>query len=66
MNDKWTGDLIGKMHNHKISHAELANELNVSPAYLSMVLNGKKKSKGAKEKFNLALNSIIAKRKEGM
>ena len=56
---KWTGSLIGKMHNHKVSKSELAEKLGFTPEYVSMVLNGKKEPKGAEEKFNQALNEII-------
>ena len=57
---KWTGDLIGKMHNSNVSKKELANKLNFTPEYVSMVLNGKKEPPNAEERFNAALNEIIA------
>ena len=40
MPEKWTGRLIGKMHNEKITYDELANELGVTKSYVSMILNG--------------------------
>ena len=51
---KWTGQLVGKMHNCSVTNVELANELNCTAEYVSMVLNGKKKPANAKERFNRA------------
>lgn len=61
---KWTGHLVGKMHNYNVTNIELADELNFDKNYISMVLNGKKTPKGAKEKFNDALNRIIEKKEK--
>lgn len=61
---KWTGQLVGKMHNQSVSNGELANELNCTAEYVSMVLNGKKTPANAKERFNRAFTAIIEKRKE--
>ena len=57
---KWTGELIGKMHNYGVSNKELAKELNFTQEYVSMVLNGKKEPPNAEERFNVALDEIIA------
>ncbi len=62
MLEKWTGDLIGKMHNEKISLEELGSELGIGKGYVSMILNGKRNPKNAAERFNNAFNSIISKR----
>lgn len=59
---KWTGDLIGKMHNTGISKKDLAKELNYTPEYVSMVFNGKKEPPGAEERFNKAFENIVAER----
>ena len=61
---QWTGELVGKMHNHKISKSQLADKLGVTREYVSMVLNGKKTPANAKERFNRAFNSIVERRKE--
>ena len=61
---KWTGAIVGKMHNHSVTNIELANKLNIDKNYVSMILNGKKTPKGAKKRFENALNEIIAE-KEG-
>lgn len=59
MPDKWTGDLVGKMHNHRITYEELANKLGVTKAYVSMVLSGSRKPKNAETKFQEAVTSLI-------
>lgn len=60
---KWTGQLVGKMHNYRITNIELAEVLGYDKNYVSMVLNGKKTPKGAKERFEKAVDEII-KRKQ--
>ena len=47
MPEKWTGALIGKMHNSKITYDEVAAELGVTKCYISMILNGKRNPPGA-------------------
>lgn len=63
MPDKWTGDLIGLMHNERITMQNLADELLVTKAYVSMVLNGARNPKGAKERFEEAVNKIFQRKK---
>lgn len=58
--DKWTGDLIGKMHNHQITLQHLADALGVTRPYVSMVLNCHRKPPNAEETFNKALDELIA------
>lgn len=65
MVEEWTGIAVGKMHTYKISNTELAEELNLTPQYVSMVLNGAKKPRDAEERFLAAIDSIIRKKKEG-
>ena len=60
MPKKWTGDLVGLMHNHKISIQMLADKLGVTNRYVSMVLNGHREPAGAEEKFRKAVEEIIA------
>ena len=59
MPKKWTGDLVGLMHNHKISIQMLADELGVTNRYVSMVLNGHREPAGAEQKFHEALDRLI-------
>lgn len=65
MPKKWTGDLVGLMHIHRISLQMLANELGVTDRYVSMVLNGHREPTGAKERFEKATERLIAKKAAG-
>lgn len=56
---QWTGDLVGQMHNEKVTKTEMAVEMGVTREYVSMVLNGHRDPAGAEEKFRAALNRII-------
>lgn len=62
MPEKWTGNLIGRLHNERITFDELAAEVGWSKAYISMILNGARSPAGAKEKLEAAVDSILAKR----
>lgn len=66
MPDKWTGDLIGLMHNERITMQNLADEMHVTKAYVSMVLNGARNPKGAKERFEEAVNQVIERKNISM
>lgn len=59
---QWTGRIIGKMHIHQVSQMELAEQLGMTPEYVGKVLNGKRESPNAKERFNAALDEIIKNR----
>jgi hypothetical protein len=61
---KWTGHLVGKMHNNSISNNDLASKLGYTNDYVSMVLNGKRTPKGARERFEKAVDEIIKERVE--
>ena len=56
---QWTGDVIGKMHIHRISKKELAAHLGYTAEYISMVLNGKKCPNGAEAVFRKAVDELI-------
>ena len=60
MPKKWTGDLVGLMHNHKITIQMLADKLGVTNRYASMVLNGHREPAGAEERFRAAVDDLIA------
>lgn len=62
MPEKWTGELVGVMHNYRIGYEELAKELNVSKPYVSMVLNGARSPKKAEEMFKAAVQKIVSKK----
>ena len=57
---KWTADLLGKMHLAGVTAKQLAAEVGWNPKYLSVVLNGHKEPKGAEEKLNAALGSLVS------
>lgn len=59
MPKEWTGNLVGLMHNYRISFAQLAEELGVTNRYVSMVLNGHRDPPGAEERFTAAVRRII-------
>lgn len=56
---KWTGDVVGRMHVYKITYAQLAGEIGWHAKYLSSVLNGYVSPKRAEEKICFALDRLI-------
>lgn len=62
MVEKWTGRLVGKMHNNGVTNADVAEELGVTKAYVSMILNGARKPKDAKRRLEAAVDAIIDRR----
>lgn len=57
--ETWTGNLIGKMHNKGITYDDLAAEMGVGKAYISMILNGKRKPPDIRKRMESALDSAI-------
>lgn len=64
MTDKWTGRLVGKMHNERVTYDELAAEMGVGKSYVSMILNGKRKPDGIRERMETAFDAVIQRRKD--
>ena len=64
MPEAWTGRLIGKMHNKNVTYDELAEEMGVTKAYISMILNGKRKPLGIKKRMECSLNAIIQRKSD--
>lgn len=64
MPEAWTGRLIGRMHNNRITYAELGAELGIGKAYVSQILNGVKKPKDIQKRMENALDAIIERRKK--
>ena len=62
MEKEWTGRIVGLLHMHRITQAELASELGITAQYVSMVLNGKKTSKGIDERMEAAILAIVDRR----
>lgn len=63
MPEKWTGRLIGNMHNERVTYDELGAEMGVTKAYVSMILNGHKKPANARKRMEAAFESVVSKRK---
>ena len=64
---KWTGPLVGKMHNNGIDLTDLADELRVNKSYVGMVLNGERSPKSGActpDSMKAAVDRLIEKRKE--
>lgn len=57
---QWTGEVIGEMHMAKISNRDIAREMGVTPAYVSMILNGDREPNRAEERVRGALERLKA------
>lgn len=62
MKEKWTGEIVGRMHIHDITFEELGKEVGWAKGYVSMILNGHRKPAGAREKLEAAVIEIIKRR----
>lgn len=58
--EDWTGEVIKKMHIHEIGMKELAAAMNVTPAYISMILNGHRQPPTARATIENTLEQLIA------
>lgn len=63
MPEEWTGHLVGKMHNERITYEELANELGFTKPYISMILNGKRSPNGIRRRMEEAVDHLIDRRR---
>jgi YesN/AraC family two-component response regulator len=61
--EKWTGAVVGKMHVHQVTLDDLGKELNFSRGYLSMVLNGRRRPEGIRQRVEAALDAVIERKK---
>lgn len=59
MTKKWTGNLVGLMHDHHITNNQLAEHMGMTYQYVSMVLNGHREPEGAEQRFKAAVNDLI-------
>ena len=64
MPEKWTGALIGKMHNNGIKQKDLAEKLGVTNAYAGMILRGERKPPNVRQRMGNAVDELIAERNE--
>ena len=66
MPEKWTGRLVGKMHNAGVTYDDLGEELGVTRSYVSMILNSRRKPDGIQKRLETAFESVLAKRSGGL
>ncbi len=67
MKERWTGNIVGRMHVYEIKAEDLAKRCGYSPQYLSMVLNGRKKfttEEGKEHTKRIIFDSISSIEKE--
>ena len=64
MPEKWTGNIVGKLHNNGLKTADVAAELGVTRAYVSMVLSGKRKPPGIRKRMERATEAAIRRKQE--
>jgi plasmid maintenance system antidote protein VapI len=54
----WIGDVVGLMHKFGISNKQLAAHMDVTPEYISMVLNGHREPSGIEARIRNAIDEI--------
>ena len=57
---QWIGDFVGRMHLHRVTITQIAQEMGVTREYLSMILNGHREPQGIDKRMNDALDRVIA------
>lgn len=62
MPKEWTGEIVKMLHLNSISQTELAEEMNCTKEYISMVLNSKREPSDIQTRVEEAISSIIKKR----
>ena len=62
MPEKWTGDVVGRMHTNEITFEDVAKELGVTVPYVSMILHSRRKPPNIQKRVETALDSIIQRR----
>ena len=62
MPEKWTGELIVRMHNARVTYDDLARMMGVTKSYISMILNGVRNPEGIQIRMESALDALIAER----
>ena len=61
---EWTGEVIGIMHNNRVSFQQVADAVGWNVKYLSAILNGRRTPAGAEMMVREALDMILHDRKE--
>lgn len=59
MPEKWTGELVGKMHVARVRQADIARVAGMTRAYVSMILSGKRTPADARVRLESAFKSIM-------
>ena len=59
----WTGEVVKLMHMNRVSRKALADAMDVSAEWVTMVLNGTREPEGAQAKFEAALEKILENKK---
>ncbi|MFR2043687.1 MAG: hypothetical protein ACLS4A_12665 [Oscillospiraceae bacterium] len=59
-------EVVGKIHNNRLTAKELAEELGWNDKYLSQVLNSENPPKNAEQKVNDALGRIIERKSKSI
>lgn len=65
MPEAWTGELLMKMHNNGIKRVQLAEELGITKAYISMILNGDRSTPKMRERMEAAVDRLIERKAAG-
>ena len=53
LNEPWTANVVGRMHQYGISQSELARKCGYAPQYVSQILNGKKRFSSNESKMKV-------------
>ena len=62
---QWIGDFVGRMHRHRVTITQIAQEMGFTREYLSMILNGHREPPGIQERLNEALDRVIEENAHG-
>lgn len=60
----WTGEFVGRMHEHRITCYELGEAAGVSGTYVSMILGGRRRPDNGREMLEEAFQKVLENRKE--
>ena len=61
---QWIGDFVGRMHRYRVTITQLAQEMDITREYLSMILNGHREPNGIEQRMNEALDRIVEKQSD--
>lgn len=59
MNLSWQAEVFAIMKDNNISRSDLAEAAGVTPEYVSMVLNKRRKPAGAENTFRAAIQKLL-------